>query len=221
MDNTMNSALNEPGEATENEKILGTMKFYDDSQTFIEQLKDGLKKLNLQGLENSNFINLENTTGGTRRQDFAGVKTAQQILLKDSQSKELLYAFAQLESIQKKKPEVSLLLAHSNVKFARQPFDLETIVDLLKGKVQQATVAATNLEQIATDELNHNVAHILHRLRKPTGHENDPASYEAGNLAEVMANARNYFPALANRTDSEALEFLYTTRKAVPVEMLG
>src|SRR3989344_2163429 len=144
-----------------NLEILKTFTFYDDNERFIESLKKNFATLDLNGLDNSAFINVEIKTSRHNRTEFSGVDTAEDLTRQDNMRKILVYAFSDLDSIRKVKPKIDLLLAKENTKFARLPFTPEDAINALR-KNENEKISGQILQEIQDKEIERKVAYLLH-----------------------------------------------------------
>ena len=213
-------------EAKKRLEIINGFEFYDDNNDFIESLKKQFENLNtnnsdlaLDGLEKLAFVNLEIKTGGKGRQEFAGVDIAQNLEREDNLKKVLMYAFSNLDTIKKSKEKINLLLAKENFKFLRLPFTAEDALKVLK-ESSETKISEQELKNIQDRETNSKVAMLLHYISQVHSVNNlDNANPEQ--LNKTVTEAKEYFPALNDKTDKEVVEFLFSIRENVNEVMKG
>lgn len=206
---------------TKNLEILNSFTFYEDNQDFVESLKKGFSTLDLGGLDNSTFINLEAKDSNGKIASFENINLTENLLRQNDKNKILLYAFSDLDIIRKIKPKIDLLLAKENVRFTRLPFTAEDLISILNSGMNEE-VTGEKLQEVQDKEILGKVSHLLHALHISSPSELDHLQGDDKyRLPSMIADTKSYFPALEGKSDKEILEFLFAIRQSVPEVMKG
>ncbi|MCX6751227.1 MAG: hypothetical protein NT161_00430 [Candidatus Nomurabacteria bacterium] len=208
-----------PEKYAENLEILKSFSFYDDNQEFIDSFKKDLMSIDLTGLNNSTFVNIEAKIANKQRQGFDNVDLVENLINQNNERKILLYGFSNLDAIRKIKPKIDLLLAKENVKFTRLPFATKDAINILNSGMNKYIVG-DKLQEIQDKEISHEVSVLLHAISNVRSAE-DISQADPSRLARTIIEAKEYFPALIDKTDKEIVEFLFAIRQNVPEVMKG
>lgn len=209
---------------TKNLEILNSFTFYEDNQDFVESLKKGFLTLDLGGLDNSVFIDLEaiaNSYGQRLRSEYSNIDLVEKLTNQNNKSKILLYAFSDLDTIRKIKPKIDLLLAKENVKFTRLPFTAEDAISILNSGMNEE-VTGEKLQDVQDKEISHKVGTLLHMIHISSPDEiNNLKPEDIPYLPKMLMEAKLYFPTLEDKTPKEVVEFLFAIRQNVSEVMKG
>lgn len=207
---------------TKNLEILNSFTFYEDNQDFVESLKKGFVTLDLGGLDNSVFVDIENERGSSGgRSEYSNIDLVEKLTNQNNKSKILLYAFSDLDMIRKMKPKIDLLLAKENVKFTRLPFTAEDAISILNSGINEE-VAGEKLQEVQDKEILGKVSQLLHALHISSPSELDNLrGDDKYRLPSMIADTKSYFPALEGKSDKEIVEFLFAIRQSAPEVMKG
>lgn len=208
-----------PEKYAENLEILKSFSFYDDNQEFIDSFKKDLMSIDLTGLNNSTFVNIEAKTANKQRQGFDNVDLVENLINQNNERKILLYGFSSLDVIRKIKPKIDLLLAKENIRFTRLPFTTKDAISILNNGINEEVVGE-KLQEVQDKEINHKVSVLLHAISNVKSAE-DITQADSSRLAQTIIEAKEYFPALIDKTDKEIVEFLFAIRQNVPEVMKG
>jgi len=196
----------EPEKYLKNLEILKTFSFHDDNERFVESLKKSFETIDLNGLEKSAFVNIEIKARIGGRQDFVDVDIAENIISKNEAEKILMYAFSDLDSIRQSKSKIDLLLSKENIKFLRLPFTPEDAINAVRNQASEQ-ISGERLQQAQDKEIGQKVSLWLHIV------DRDPQ--------KVTSEAKEFFPALVDKSDKEIIDFLQNIRQNVPEVMKG
>jgi len=205
-----------------NLEIINTFKFYGDkeAESWIESLKKEFQKLDLTGLENSAFVNLEMKDQSGKRATMTGVDTLENMISKNDTEKILAYAVSSLDQIRERKPQIDLFVTKENVKFLRLPFKASDAINALRNQ-ETEIVSGNKLQEIQDKELLNKVSHLLHAIHAHQEADGSITMTTPDMMPKMVKDAKEYFPALQNKTDQEIVDFLFNIRQNVPEVMKG
>lgn len=186
--------------------------FYDNNKNFIDSLKKALENIDFKGLENIALVNI----------DGIGVDKTESLVRKDSNKEFIIYSFQSEDKLKSDNPKVALLLAKDNVKFLRLPFTPDDLIRTINSEVIETKDSEQNLQEIQDKEILNKTSYLLHKIHISSIEQFDTLpENEARNLPSLISEAKEYFPALENKTDREIVEFLLQIRQNVPEVMKG
>ena len=203
-----------------NLEIFNGLQFHDDNLSFVENLKKELIHLDLIGLDNVSFVNLEGLFyNGDIRSNHRGVDIAEKLLSEDDSRKIVLYSFLPILYVSKEVPKLALLLDKENVHFLQLPFTTKDIVGSLS-KETKYEIEPGLLVDVQQGLVNYEISKILHDVKKIHVAE-DVINEDPSRVAYAVKRAKEYFSTLKDATDKEVFQFLLATRNNMEEVMKG
>ncbi len=161
-------------------------------------------------LKGAAIVSLETKADGHHLQDFYGVHIVLRELKKNPDRLVICCGFAPLELVRKLNPTVDVLLSKPNVLFRRMPLSVDGLVSTLQQAEVEKPKQAAAVQQAAkamSDYVAQEVASILHRLQR-IDISNPQDDYEKSLVTTAVTQARVFFPALANASNEQIVDFL-------------
>ncbi len=179
-----------------------TFIFSGNSDVFINQIKAHIETIpNKEDLRGIYIIDAEYIADLNHYSNFEGVDQALKILKKDPQAKIVLTSIMSLKGVQKRKPEIDVVLKYENVRFT----------DVIKMGLELPTIFQKRPEYTAVYTLSNVVEQELRSIFHTMGKVEDWNNPEKNNkkwFNEGLKKVREYFPSLQNATTDEIKAFL-------------